>query len=174
MMPLRKLCILLAVVVVGGAARPAHAKSPSYVDAAFGEECRKILLAELSGARKQVRVAIFMFTDRKILAALRRVHARKVDLVVKYDQGTAERFELMGEMIANLKGAGVEVIPVVFEKPRGKMHNKFVVIDRKKVLTGSYNFTVTAAEASYENLVRIESTVIAKRYLDEFKNIEDR
>ena len=174
MIALRKLCILMAVIVVGGAARTAQAKSPSYVDAAFGEECREILLKELSGAKKEVRVAIFMFTDRKILAALRRVHTRKVDLVVKYDQGTAQRYELMQEMIDDLKGAGVEVIPVVFEKPRGKMHNKFVVIDRKKVLTGSYNFPVTAAEASYENLVRIESKVIAKRYLDEFKNIEDR
>jgi phosphatidylserine/phosphatidylglycerophosphate/cardiolipin synthase-like enzyme len=173
MLLFRRIRVLATVAVIWGIAAVVQAKSPAYVEATFGEECRRILLKELANAKDEVRVAIYMFTDRKILAALQRVHKRDVDLIVKYDQGTAQRFELMQEMISTLRGSGVDVIPVVFEKSRGKMHNKFVVIDRKKVLTGSYNFTVTAAEASYENFVRIESAVIAKRYLDEFENIED-
>jgi phosphatidylserine/phosphatidylglycerophosphate/cardiolipin synthase-like enzyme len=55
--------------------------------------------------------------------------------------------------------------------PRAKMHHKFTVVDRRIVLTGSYNYTTSATEANRENLVRIESYRVAGDYLAEFERL---
>ena len=52
-----------------------------------------------------------------------------------------------------------------------KMHNKFTVIDGKRVLTGSYNYTTSASTWSYENLVLLDSAEIADAFAAEFKKI---
>lgn len=51
------------------------------------------------------------------------------------------------------------------------MHDKFLVIDRQKVLTGSYNFTTTASKENYENLVLIEAPKIAEEFARAFERI---
>ncbi|MFA5859156.1 MAG: phospholipase D-like domain-containing protein [Elusimicrobiota bacterium] len=53
------------------------------------------------------------------------------------------------------------------------MHNKFIVIKDKAVLTGSYNFTVNAAYNDNNNIVIITSREVARLYEMEFKNMYD-
>ena len=53
----------------------------------------------------------------------------------------------------------------------GFMHNKFAVIDRKKVLTGSFNYSKNGDTKNDENLVLIISEKIAKQYVAEFEEI---
>jgi phosphatidylserine/phosphatidylglycerophosphate/cardiolipin synthase-like enzyme len=56
------------------------------------------------------------------------------------------------------------------------MHNKFVVIDRQEVWTGSMNFTINGAYRNDNNLIRIRSTQLAENYTTEFEEmfIDDR
>ena len=54
------------------------------------------------------------------------------------------------------------------------LHHNFVVIDGKRVVTGSFNYTKTAAESSYENLVVIESEEVAGKFLEEFDKIKGK
>jgi len=51
------------------------------------------------------------------------------------------------------------------------MHHKFMVIDGKIVVTGSYNWSYGAEERNDENLVVISSPDIAKLYEAEFNRI---
>lgn len=48
------------------------------------------------------------------------------------------------------------------------MHNKFIVIDQKVVITGSYNFTGNAEKNNRENVLVIPNTIIAEQYQEQF------
>ncbi len=49
-------------------------------------------------------------------------------------------------------------------------HNKVMILDNKKVLTGSFNFTVAAEKSNAENSLHILNVDLAKRYMDNWQN----
>jgi len=51
----------------------------------------------------------------------------------------------------------------------GLMHNKFAVIDDQVVLTGSFNWTITAERKNAENLLVITDPDLAQKYTKQFK-----
>jgi phosphatidylserine/phosphatidylglycerophosphate/cardiolipin synthase-like enzyme len=51
------------------------------------------------------------------------------------------------------------------------MHNKFAIIDRLEIWTGSMNFTVNGAYRSDNNLIRVRSAALAQDYLVEFEEM---
>ena len=51
------------------------------------------------------------------------------------------------------------------------MHHKVFIVDEAVVITGSYNFTRSAAESNDENVLIIYSPEIAARYLEEFSRV---
>jgi phosphatidylserine/phosphatidylglycerophosphate/cardiolipin synthase-like enzyme len=67
--------------------------------------------------------------------------------------------------IRQLKDAG---IPVLGDRRESTMHNKFVIIDRAEVWTGSLNFTVSDVYRNNNNLIRIRSSQLAENFTTEF------
>ncbi|MCJ7584749.1 MAG: phospholipase D-like domain-containing protein [Anaerolineales bacterium] len=67
-------------------------------------------------------------------------------------------------------------IPILGDRREGLMHDKFVVIDRQEVWTGSMNFTTGGAYKDNNNLIRIRSTEVAQDYTQEFNEmfVEDK
>ena len=61
--------------------------------------------------------------------------------------------------------------PFVKADSYGLMHNKFCVIDGIKISTGSMNPTNNDAHKNNNNLLLIESVLIAKNYEDEFQEM---
>ncbi len=59
-------------------------------------------------------------------------------------------------------------IPVRDDRKTGLMHNKFTIIDRLDVWTGSMNYTVSGAYRSDNDLIHIRSVDLAQDYLVEF------
>lgn len=55
----------------------------------------------------------------------------------------------------------------------GLMHNKFCVVDGKKLSTGSMNPTVNDATKNNNNLLLIESKILSQNYEDEFLEMWD-
>jgi phosphatidylserine/phosphatidylglycerophosphate/cardiolipin synthase-like enzyme len=53
----------------------------------------------------------------------------------------------------------------------GLMHHKVIIIDRKIVITGSYNFSSSAETRNDENVVIIHDTEVAEQYLAEFQRV---
>jgi phosphatidylserine/phosphatidylglycerophosphate/cardiolipin synthase-like enzyme len=51
------------------------------------------------------------------------------------------------------------------------MHHKFMAIDGKIVVTGSYNFSVSAEDANDENLIVLIGEEIAALYSSEFMRV---
>lgn len=51
------------------------------------------------------------------------------------------------------------------------MHHKVIIIDDKTVITGSFNFSTSAARGNDENMLIIHDPAIAGKYLEEFNRV---
>jgi phosphatidylserine/phosphatidylglycerophosphate/cardiolipin synthase-like enzyme len=123
----------------------------------------KALAAAIDGARLTVDAAIYNLNLWSIRNALLEAHARGVMVRV-----VAESDNLDGAEFQALMDAG---IPVLGDRREGLMHDKFVVIDRNEVWTGSMNFTLNGAYEDNNNLIRLRSGDIADDYLVEFNEM---
>ena len=122
--------------------------------------CSSLILEAISSARETVRVQAYSFTARPIAEALIDARRRGVDVAVIVDKSqTSERYSVMDL----LTEAG---IPLYVDYCCAIAHNKVMVIDSKKVVTGSYNFTQSAESRNAENLLVIDDDKMAKAYLD--------
>jgi phosphatidylserine/phosphatidylglycerophosphate/cardiolipin synthase-like enzyme len=123
-------------------------------------------LADAIGkARLSVDVAVLDLDLWSLRDALIAAHRRgvAVRLVVESDY-------LDGKEIQELRQAG---IPVLGDRREGLMHNKFAVIDRAEVWTGSMNHTVSESYRNNNNLIRLHSSRLAEDYTAEFEEMFD-
>jgi len=124
------------------------------------------ILNELDAASEQILLAMYSFTDDELGAALVRAHQRGVDVYVLMDEG--QDSEAAGREWPKLIAAGV---PTAVEHQAGYLHHKFVVIDQEKVITGSYDWTGSANDENFENVVVIECSQVAMQFVSEFVHI---
>jgi phosphatidylserine/phosphatidylglycerophosphate/cardiolipin synthase-like enzyme len=120
--------------------------------------------ANLAEAIQQAKLSVEVAMDNLDLWSLRDAlldaHRRGVAVRV-----IIESDNLFTEEVQELIESGV---PLQDDRNPGLMHNKFVIIDRLEVWTGSMNFTVNGAYRSDNNLIRIRSPELAQDYLVEF------
>lgn len=121
------------------------------------------LVEAINAARQTVDVAVYSLSLNGVRTALIAAHQRGVAVRVVMESENMDRSDPQ-----KLIDAGV---PVVGDRREGLMHNKFVVIDRSEVWTGSMNFTDSGAYADNNNLVRIRSTQLAENYTTEFEEM---
>ena len=119
-------------------------------------------------ARLSVDVAIYDINLWNIRDALLEAHQRGVSVRVVTESDNLDRSELQ-----ELAEAG---IPVLGDRRESRMHNKFVVIDRQQVWSGSMNFTISEVTQNNNNLMQVRSSRLAENYLAEFEEmfVEDR
>jgi len=67
---------------------------------------------------------------------------------------------------SNFEGFGIPI------KNSGLMHDKFCILDRRKIITGSMNPTFNGAYKNNNNLIIIESNYLANNYLEEFNELK--
>jgi phosphatidylserine/phosphatidylglycerophosphate/cardiolipin synthase-like enzyme len=158
----------------GAVAAPDRPVFPATISTAFGPDCEILLIDAIAEAEKEILIAIYTITSTTISDALLKATERGVSIRIKYDVGQIETGR-MNEIITNLnRHRSITAQPVEMRGRFASMHHKFMVIDRSFVVTGSANFSVTAATLSYENAVRIDSLEIAARFIREFEAIESR
>jgi len=165
-------------VVLPGHARPEPAvdDAPEVALAHFfspGGGTRAAILDEIEHAREEILLAMYTFTSGDLAGALVRAKGRGVRVCVILDEGQRirEGSGANGRKSAYLVENGLEVW---FDSVSGLMHNKFAVIDRRLVITGSYNWTEGAERRNFENLLIVRSASLAARYAAEFDEIKLR
>ena len=121
------------------------------------------LVSAIDNARLSVDMAIYDFDLGNVCNALVNAHRRGVTVRIVTDSDNLDEPEIQA-----LKDAG---IPVLGDRREGLMHDKFVVIDRMEVWTGSMNFTFNDAYKNNNNLIRVRSSRLAQDYLTEFSEM---
>jgi phosphatidylserine/phosphatidylglycerophosphate/cardiolipin synthase-like enzyme len=121
------------------------------------------LVEAINSARQSVDVAAYNLSLDSVRNALINAHQRGVAVRVVMESENMDRSDPQ-----KLIEAGV---PVVGDRREGLMHNKFIVIDRSEIWTGSMNFTDSGAYTDNNNLVLIRSTPLAENYTTEFEEM---
>lgn len=127
--------------------------------------CQKEVLAEINKAHESIEIAMYELTSKDIAQAIIAAKDRKVKIKITLDSAQLkDRYSKS----RYLMGKGINV---KFHLGPGLMHNKFAIIDDQVVLTGSFNWTLTAEKKNCENLVVITDKDLALDYSKEFKHL---
>jgi len=122
------------------------------------------LIELIDAAKETIHVQMYIFTRKPIAHALVRAHDRGV------------RVEVMADARQNQRGRNALPIllsgnvPVALETGYQASHNKLMLIDaatrHTRVVTGSYNYSWSAANKNAENVVIFyDNAAVAKAYL---------
>ncbi|HBL77021.1 MAG: hypothetical protein A2W90_19385 [Bacteroidetes bacterium GWF2_42_66] len=115
--------------------------------------------------RETVDLCVFTITDSRL----------SDEIISRFRQGV--RFRIItddekmydhGSEIKELERIG---IPVKTDRSRYHMHNKFGIIDRRIIFTGSFNWTYTASKHNQENLLVTTNYDIVNQYQTEFERL---
>jgi phosphatidylserine/phosphatidylglycerophosphate/cardiolipin synthase-like enzyme len=123
----------------------------------------RALVTAVGKARLSVDMAAYDLDLVSLRSALINAHRRGVNVRLVVETENLEQPEFQA-----LKSAG---IPLVDDRRPGLMHDKFVVIDRLEVWTGSMNYTVNGVYRNDNNLLRIRSAPLAEVYTAEFEEM---
>jgi phosphatidylserine/phosphatidylglycerophosphate/cardiolipin synthase-like enzyme len=125
------------------------------------------IMRTIGAATTSVKVAAFAFTSTYIGKAIKNAiyfkHA-KVQMVL--EAKIAKKKYSLDELLA-VYGVDVRVIDI----PRGVMHNKFVIVDDTKLITGSYNFTNDAENKNCENVIVTDIPELVAAFVKEFDKL---
>lgn len=142
------------------------------------------VLRAINAAAKSVEVAMFSFYSRTIADALAAAVKRGVEVYVVLDADQAKltrRFGNFDGMTVDewLAAHGVHVRLLSGPDKDGdphvqKMHDKFIVIDRKMAKTGSFNFSDNAQNNNFENENVIVDPTDVAGYADMFARMFSR
>lgn len=129
------------------------------------DHCDKQLINLINMAKQEINIAIYSLTKDDIAQAIVSANNRGVIIKVIVDYQQASGRNSKDEYLLSKK------IQLIRDKHSGFMHNKFAVIDRKTVITGSYNWTNNATKINDENMVVVESPELAKAFNEEFEEL---
>ena len=147
-----------------------------------------LLAEQLSTAREHIDMALFVFSAQQLTNVLREQIKAGVEIRLVADPGFASRpfsevLDLLGVTLPdhNCKvEAGNQPLKQALREvgtPRlargDKLHHKFAVIDNKTVITGSFNWSPSAAHTNDETLLVIHSPQLAKHFTREMDRLWD-
>ena len=146
----------------------------------------KLIANTLAAARARIDLALFVFSAQSLTDVLADLNARGVRLRLLADPGFANRsfsevLDLLGVAMADrhcmleadnrplaeaAKGIGIPRLA------RGdKLHHKVAVIDNRTVITGSFNWSPSAAHQNDEVLLVIHSPLVAAHFTREMDRL---
>jgi phosphatidylserine/phosphatidylglycerophosphate/cardiolipin synthase-like enzyme len=127
-------------------------------------KCAPLIIQALRGANKSIYIQAYQFTSKPIADAVIDAKNRglSVEVILDKTQLNAKNSQYF-YLIENR-------IPIYIDKKVAIAHNKVMIIDRAKVITGSYNFTKNAEDRNAENLLIINDAALAGKYLNNFNS----
>ncbi len=133
-----------------------------------GPECLRAIISELGRAQKTIDICVFTITDDRVTGEILAAPRRGVKLRVATDDDKAYD---RGSDVERLAAADVEVRVDVTDH---HMHHKFAVFDDARLVTGSYNWTRSAAEYNQENVLVTDDGRLVGPYRQMFDRLWER
>ena len=141
---------------------------------------------QLRQARHRLDLSLFVFSAQNLADTLGQLRRQGVRLRLLADPGFAHRsysevLDLLGVSLSDHR-CRLEAGNRVWSTPvdgagtprlaRGdKLHHKFAVIDGRRVISGSFNWSPSAAFANDETLLRIDSPLLAAHFQREMDRL---
>lgn len=142
-------------------------KPTSTSDAYFspGDTCRNVIIQQIRSAVNQLQICVFTISDDLITDAIVTSHKRgtRIKIITDNDKSLDE-----GSDIEQLASTG---IAVKIDRTPNHMHHKFMLVDGKALITGSYNWTRSAARFNHENILLTNEAGVVKSFMKEFDQL---
>jgi phosphatidylserine/phosphatidylglycerophosphate/cardiolipin synthase-like enzyme len=142
--------------------------TPASVQEAYfspGEACRRRISSFINGARSALDICVFTITDNDLARHIERAHERQIRVrIITDDDKSNDR----GSDIDKLVQVGV---PIRVDRTHAHMHHKFAIADGSQILTGSYNWTRSAARENEENIVVSNDPELVSAFTREFEQL---
>lgn len=158
-------------------------KSAMNIDVCYNPSCRRLhgrpnessssmlkFLMYLSSSKLSVDLCIYIFTQSNFADILRHLHKNNVRIRIIADLIEGDAY---GNQLEHLRSLGI----MVKSNPRGTgtlMHHKFVVLDNKIVMTGSFNWTNKAITNNFESVIVTSSQEVVQPFIHEFQELWDQ
>lgn len=133
----------------------------------FFENIRQRIVSELRSASVEIKVAVCWFTNTELFDVLceKLSEGIPVTLIVLNDIINNKEDGLKFQKFIDLGGV------FYFSTIDAPMHNKYCIIDKKIVVTGSYNWTYNAENKNSENIIVIADEQISIKFAEDFDKL---
>lgn len=129
----------------------------------------QVLVRRIDAARRSIHLLIYAITDDNLADALVAASKRGVDVKIVCDKSqSSEKHSLAASLLDRL-GAGR--VRLRTGKGRGIMHEKMAVYDEAEVTLGSFNWTDSARDNNWENLIVLHDPKLAANCEHEFQRV---
>ena len=128
------------------------------------DQLKNRVLELLDNAHSSIHMAVYALKDYDMINILKKKIKEGVDVQIAMEAGN------MTFSIVSLKKAGAKLY--LDKDDRALTHDKFIIIDREWVVTGSTNFTPNGFEYNCNNSVIMHSKNVADDFEREFSNFE--
>jgi mitochondrial cardiolipin hydrolase len=130
-----------------------------------GEECRNAIIRQINSSINQLKVCVFTISDDTITQALVAAHkkGRQIKVITDNDKSL--------DIGSDIERMAKEGIAVKIDNTSNHMHHKFMVVDDRNLITGSYNWTQSAARYNHENILFTNEAGVVKSFLNEFDRL---
>jgi len=142
---------------------PQPQPSGTFVYFSPGESCLQAIQNQIRESKKQLLICVFTISDDRIANEIVAAHERglPIRVITDNDKSLDE-----GSDIARLSQAGVQVR---MDTSPNHMHHKFMVTDQQAVITGSYNWTRSAARFNHENVLPNREPSVVELFTQQFE-----
>ena len=130
-----------------------------------GNDILDAITEQLQQCTNSLDICVFTLSDDRILDAI--VACYRDGITIRVLSDNDKQYD-RGSDIRTLSDAGVDVRVDVSD---AHMHHKFMVVDEQIVVTGSYNWTRSAATRNAENIVIIDDQSTAESFLEEYERL---
>ncbi len=128
-----------------------------------GEQPRSRIRSMLRSCRKSADICVFTISDDALSSEIYAAHQRGIQVRLISDD---DKSNDLGSDVEKLARRGV---PVVMDNGPAHMHHKFAIFDGSILLSGSYNWTRSAASANSENILLTADTKIVAAFQQSFE-----
>jgi mitochondrial cardiolipin hydrolase len=114
----------------------------------------------------EISIAVYAFSAKRLANALAKAAKRGVKVRIILDNENArKRYSLDEWLIA--QGIEVHFLSV----KGGSMHHKFMIVDRKALVAGSYNFTNDAEFRNHDAAIFTANRALVRAFAIEFERL---
>ena len=126
------------------------------------------LVTRLHRCRRSMDICVFTVTYDKLADEVIEAHRRKVKVRLITDD---EKALDLGSDIERMIRAGIKVR---MDRSANHMHNKFAILDGSLLVTGSFNWTRSAAQSNQESFIISDDPVLVRAHQKAFESLWDK
>jgi phosphatidylserine/phosphatidylglycerophosphate/cardiolipin synthase-like enzyme len=139
-----------------------------------GYKAEKRIFYLLTHAKKNIKMTIYTFTNKKIAKALKIAAKKGVKIYIIADTKEAKYKYSVIPHLALIRNISVYLLSGKSFKSgkKAKMHVKSTIIDDKILITGSANYSYSAFYKNYEYIIINKDKSLLKAFCNFFKDIK--